>query len=401
MTTLDRTGPRRGSPGTAPLHGVAVVGVHSTPQAKKLPGETSASVTLSAVRGALADAGLSVGDVDGFNVTQGLGMPTIGLDWRISPHQFLDGAPAFLGEARPGIAALLEGAAAIAAGLCHTVVVATGQAGEYVDHTATAPWTRPGNEFVESFGLFSAAEWALLARRHMSLFGTKPEHLAEVAATIRNNGARNPEAVHYGRGPFTPEDVLESRMIADPYHLLDCALTSEGGCAIVMTTVERAGDLDCQPVYLWGGAREVRGPVYARPPVWDDLGWLGAEAAAKTFAMAGLKPTDIDVCEFYDPFSFEVIHQFEAFGFCPRGEGGEFVMNGRIALDGEFPVSTDGGALSHSHAGNAQLLQKVVAGVRQLRGQAGDRQVRNAQTAFVSNDGFTVRGCMILGSQPA
>jgi acetyl-CoA acetyltransferase len=384
-----------------PLHDIAIVGAHNTRQAKSLAGETSHSITLEAVRGALADAGLKVSDIDGVNVTQGLGLPIIAMDWRISPHQFLDGAPAFLGEARPGIAAVLEAAAAIAAGYCETVVVATGQAGEYVDRTATAPWTRPDNEFVEAFGLYSAAEWALLARRHMALFGTKPEALAEVAATIRNNGAINPEAVHYGRGPYTAQDVLDSRMIADPFHVLDCSLTSEGGCAIVLTTAERARDLPGDPVYLWGGAREVRGPIYARPPVWDDLGWIGSEAAARTFGMAGIGPTDIDVCEFYDPFSFEIIHQFEAFGFCERGEGGDFVMDGRIALDGEFPVATDGGALSHGHAGNAQLLQKIVAAVRQLRGTAAERQVAGATTAFVSNDGFTARGCMILGQDQA
>ncbi len=115
----------------------------------------------------------------------------------------------------------------------------------------------PGHEFVIPWGLFTAAEFALIARRHMHMYGTTPEQLARVAAAIRNNGHANPEAVYYGRGPFTPGDILASRMVADPFHILDCSTTTEGGCALVLTTEERARDLRKPPVAVLGGGHRV------------------------------------------------------------------------------------------------------------------------------------------------
>src|SRR3954452_7147265 len=141
----------------------------------------------------------------------------------------------------------------IASGECSVVVIAAGGAAMYTERSATAPWTRPSNELVMGYGLFTAAEFALMARRHMIQFGTTPEQLATVAATIRNNGHVNPEAVYHGRGPFTADDILSSRMVADPFHLLDCAMTSEGGCGLVMTRADRVPDLAKPPVYVLGG----------------------------------------------------------------------------------------------------------------------------------------------------
>src|SRR5690606_23485440 len=251
-------------------------------------------------------------------------------------------------------------------------------------------------EWVASFGLITAAEFALIARRHMAMYGTTPEQMAVVAATIRNNGHVNPEAVYYGRGPFTAEDVLASRMIADPFRLLDCATTSEGGCALLMTTPERAADLPYPGVRILGGNTDRMGPLYQYPPAWDltaarvdapPNGYVGRRAAQHAFKTAGLRPQDVDVCEFYDPFSFEIIRQFEAFGFCAEGEGGEFVMNGRIALGGEYPITTDGGTMSYSHARTPQLLQRVARGVHQLQGRCATNQVEGAEVAMCSNGG--------------
>jgi acetyl-CoA acetyltransferase len=378
-----------------PLHEVAIVGAYNTRQARRLEGETDLRLTLDAVRGALAAAGLEADDVDGVNVQS----PIWGLNAQQTVHQ-LGGRPSWTGSQMMGIAAVLEAAAAIATGQCETAVIASGQAGVYEDRRATAPWTRPSNEFVECWGLYTAAEFALIARRHMHLYGTKPEHLAEVAAAIRSNGARNPEAVYYGR-EVTPNDVLSSRMIADPFHLLDCSTTSEGGAAVVLTTAARARDLDVRPVYFLGGALERQGQAYVTAPVWDRYGWSGREAARKAFAQAGITPRDVDVCEFYDPFSFEVIRQFEAYGFCEEGEGEPFIMDGRIRLGGDYPVATNGGLLSYSHAGVAQLLQKVISATHQLQGRMGDLQVPNAKVAMATNGGagalFT--DVLLLGSE--
>jgi acetyl-CoA acetyltransferase len=382
-----------------PLHEVVVAGAFNSRQAKVLEGETSLSITLEAVLGALADAGIKASEVDGVSITSGMSNQLIAQYW----VHLLGGNACWTANAGlTGVPAVLEAAAAIAAGYCNTVVIANGQAGTYTERAATAPWTRPSNEFVECYGLYTAVEFALIARRHMHLYGTTPEHLAEVAATIRNHGHRNAEAVYCGKGPFTRNDILASRMVADPYHLLDCSMTSEGAAAVVLTRADRARDLARPPVHVLGGGLDRRGLAYTMAPVWDEAGYVGRPAAQRAFAMAGCTPQDVDVCEFYDPFSFEIIRQFEAFGFCPEGEGGPFIMGGRIGLEGEYPTCTDGGTMSFSHPGTAQLLQKVVSAVRQVRGDHPN-QVPGASIAMATNGGagalFT--DVLLVGREPA
>lgn len=368
-----------------PLHNAAIVGAYNTRQARRLEGHTSETITLDAVRGVMKDASLTPRDIDGISATAASGGSLAGANLA-----YLMGVKsAWIGSASgSGIAAVLEAASAIASGECHTVLIANGSAGVYTERESTAPWTRPSNEFVACWGLFTAAEFALMARRHMHKYGTRPEHLATVAATIRNHGHINPDAVYYNRGPFTPKDILESRMVADPYHLLDCAMTSEGGSALIVTAAERARHVKQRPVWVLGGARESFGPSYQVPPAWDLAGWVGREAAKKSFAMAGIGPKDVDVCEFYDPFSFEIIRQFEAYGFCGEGEGGDFIMNGTIDFGGRYPICTDGGIMSFSHGGaTVQFIQRIVESVVQMRGTGGNRQVKDARVAMCSNGG--------------
>ena len=366
----------------SPYRGVAIVGAYNTRQARKLDGTTEADLVLDAVRGTLAAAGLRPGDVDGLNLST----------WvtRLNPRMaalWFGGQPVWTGTSTPGIEAVLEAAAAIATGQCHTALVATAQCGEYTDRAATVSWTRPSNEFVECWGLYTAAEFALMAQRHMHLYGTKREALSEVAAAIRSNGARNPEAVMFGR-EVSPDDVVASRLVADPFHLLDCCINSEGGAGLVLTTAERARDLDVTPIQVLGGALDRQGMAYVTAPVWDRHGWVGRRAASLCFEQCGLGPTDVDVAELYDPFSFEVIRQLEAFGFCKEGEGGDFVMDGRIRSDGALPVATNGGLLSFSHAGVVQMLQKPVNAVLQLQGRLpAELTVPDAKVALASNGG--------------
>ncbi|MHB1931145.1 MAG: thiolase family protein [Acidimicrobiales bacterium] len=369
-----------------PFSGVAIAGVHNTTQGRQLAGHDSRSIALQAALGALADAGIAPAEVDGvvgeFAADQVL---ALGLGSAVRRPSSL------------GIPAVLDAAALVVTGQCEVVLLAAGGAGLYTDRSQTAPWTRPTNELVVGYGLFTAAEFALMARRHMIRYGTTPLQLATVAATIRNNGSANPEAVYAGRGPFTPEDILGSRMVADPFHLLECSMTSEGGCALVLTTADRAADGPTAPVHLLGGGSDAFGPAYTLAPSWDlgadrgdgtPAGYVGRGAARKAFAMAGLGPDDVDVCELYDPFSFEIIRQFEAFGFCGEGEGGAFVEDGRIGPGGRFPVTTDGGTMSFSHAGiSAQQLQRVIRGVEQLRGGCPSMQAPGAEVALCSNGG--------------
>jgi acetyl-CoA acetyltransferase len=377
----------------------AIVGVHNTRQGRRLDGETSRGLALKAIQGALDDAGLRLDDVDG--ISAGALSTALIYDLRLGP------AWQGLGF---GVGMITEAATAIEHGMADVVVLVAAQAGEYRDHEATAPWTRPENEFVAPWGMFTTAEFALIARRHMHLYGTTREQLSIVAATIRNNGARNPEAVYYQRGPFTPDDITASRPIADPFHLLDCATTSEGGCALVIANINGI-DVAAQPIYVLGSGADFHGPSYQHPPAWDLSGRrdqhvngvVGRRAAEGAFNHAGLRRDDVDVLELYDPFSFEIIRQLEAFGFCGDGEGGPFVADGHIAIDGSHPITTDGGTMSFSHAGsNPQMMQRAIRAVEQLRGQAGALQVPDAHIALCSNGGagalFTT--VLILGDEP-
>jgi acetyl-CoA acetyltransferase len=373
--------------------------VFNTEQARRLEGHDSASIALDGALGALADAGIGIEEVDGiagqFAADMVLGARMGPCSRKLSGH---------------GIPTVLDAASMIAFGECEVVVIAAGGAAMYTERAATAPWTRPSNELVVGYGLFTAAEFALMARRHMLTYGTTPEQMAAAAATIRNNGHINPEAVYCGRGPFQVDDILASRMVADPFHLLECAMTSEGGCGLVLTTAARAKDAATQPVWILGGAGDTYGPAYVVPPVWDlrgrdddiPAGYVGRRSARKCFDLAGLGPDDVDVAELYDPFSFEIIRQLEAFGFCADGEGGPFVEEGNIALGGRLPVTTDGGTMSYSHAGiNVQMLQRVIRGVQQLRGTCVSGQVAGAEVALCSNggSGALFNDVMVLGSE--
>src|SRR6201993_1715849 len=301
-----------------PKRTAAIVGVHNTRQGRRLDGETSRGLALKAIQGALDDAGLTLDDVDGISASP-LSTALI-YDLRIGP--------AWQGLAF-GVGMITEAATAIEHGMADVVVLVAAQAGEYRDHQATAPWTRPENEFVAPWGMFTTAEFALIARRHMHVYGTTREQLSIVAATIRNNGSRNPEAVYYQRGPFTPDDITASRPIADPFHLLDCATTSEGGCALVVADVNKI-DVASRPIYVLGSGAGFCAPSYQLPPAWDFAGRRGdrvngvsgGRAADRAFARAGLRREDVDVLELYDPFSFEIIRQLEAFGFFGEGAGG-------------------------------------------------------------------------------
>jgi len=386
-----------------PFRDVAIVAAHNTRQARRLEGHTPFSITLEAALGVLAESRVPVTEVDAiFSKHAAELIYALGI------------GPVWNSNNPGGIAGLLQAASLVATGLASTVLLADGGAGTYTERASTAPWTRPSNEFVAPFGLYTAAEFALIARTHMDRYGTTSEQLAEVAATIRNNGHVNPDAIYHGRGPYTVADILASRPIADPFHLLDCAMTSEGGCALIVTTHERAADLPGTPVYILGGGLDAIGPAYRHAPSWDLVGrgagdnadvpngYVGRRAARRAFATAGLGPADVDVAELYDPFSFEIIRQFEAFGFCGDGEGGDFVTGGRIGPDGEIPITTDGGLMSYSHGGGiVQLSQRVARGVHQLQKSCRTGQVADAKVALCSNGGagalFT--DVVLLGSE--
>jgi acetyl-CoA acetyltransferase len=363
---------------------VAVAGVYATRQARVIEEHTPLSITLEAVAGALADAGLSRAEVDGAAVEWAGpgGFPNDAASWA----RMMGGPLSYTADGpleSAGARAVAKASAAISAGLCDVVVIGGGNAGS----TASMSTVAPDWEFGAPFGAYAASEFAMVAARHMHEFGTTSDQLAHVATVIRNNGSRNPAAVMFGKGPYTVESILQSRPIASPLHLLDVCLNAQGGAAIVLTTLDRARDLRHPVIEVIGAGMEYAMGQWTGNSQYRQCGRLGATAVSRALDGAELTIADIDVFSIYDPTSFEVIRQLEIFGLCAEGEGGSFVEGNRLCIDGPVPVNPDGGLLSYSWTGVQQMTQRLIEGVHQLRAVAGDRQVAGARTALITNAG--------------
>jgi acetyl-CoA acetyltransferase len=216
----------------------------------------------------------------------------------------------------------------------------------------------------------------------MHQYGTTSEQLAEVAVAARAWASLNPRALN--RDPLTVDDVLASDWVAYPFHLLDCCLVTDAGGAIVLTRTERARTLGVPVVEVLGTAvAQTHHMISAMP---DLTVTPAAQSSAAAYAQAGIGPDDVDVAELYDSFTYTALVQLEDCGFCAKGEGGAFVEGGRIAPGGEFPLNTSGGGLSYTHPGMFGMFLLIEA-VRQLRGECGERQVRDAEVALVNGMG--------------
>ena len=243
------------------------------------------------------------------------------------------------------------------------------------------------------FGFTAPPQWySVMARRHMHEFGTRSEHLGAIALAMRGHAQLNPNAVMHGK-PMTLDDYMASPMLADPYRFFDCCLETDGGAAVVVTSAERARDLDTRPVRILAAAC---GQPYPADEITNrkDIFRTGLTIAApEAFGKAGVTPADVDFAMIYDCFTFEVLQQLEEVGFCKRGEGGPFVEGGRIELGGELPVNTHGGLLSEAHVLG---MSHIVEAVRQLRGDLGERQVNGAQLGVVTGWGDFGDGSIAL-----
>src|SRR2546430_2873859 len=317
-------------------------------------------------------------------------------DFGIRPH--------YVDETKWGGASfevLVEHAAtAVEAGVCDTVLVTYGS----VQLSAMGRKLGTGGgtgapvgpaAFDQLWGNTLVGSYALAAQRHMYEFGTTPEQLAEVAVTMRTHATKNPMAQY--RDPITVTDVLESRMIADPLHMLDCCVISDGGGACVVTTEERARDLQRPAVYLLGAAHALTHHMnVSQMP--DLTVTAAAQSGPLAFRRAGVTPADVDTLQAYDSFTITVVLTLEDLGFCAKGEGGSFVEDGRLQIGGGLPTNTDGGGLSACHPGMRGMFLLVEA-VRQLRGEAEGRQVPGAELACVNGTGgwVSTTGTAILG----
>lgn len=385
----------------AALHSVAIAGVATTPMAKRHD-STSLELCLAAASDALADAGMTVGDIDGIAARwPGPGGTVFhpgSADWADQ----LGISVRWIGDTYPqGVPAVLDAAGAIVTGQANAVLVVGGQ-GRVLGEGQVASYTRPENEFTQVWGSITQAQFALVAQEYLHKYRPEREQIAGVAAAIRNAGAANPGAVMYGRGPYDATTVLESPIIASPLHLLEVCLASEGAAAMVITRADRAADAPHPVVRLLGGAAEWHGQQYVDPPLLDEVGGLLADAAARAFEMADLAPADVDVFELYDVTAAEVVRQVEVLGLCGRGEGAAFLTDVGVGPRDGCPINTDGGLLSFAHIGWGAPTLKVVEAVRQLRGTAPSGQVDGARVAAVTGAGAGAQYCnlLLLGRDP-
>lgn len=377
-----------------------IVGIGQTPyaRAKEMDG-TNMTLQLKACEAAIADAGLRNKQIDAI-----LPFASLNIAEDFAVHLGIEDlryqATLHVGGAAPG-ASVATAAMAVAAGMADYVLIPGGwygYAGRRVREVVVAdPTVMSGGvtarDFYFPYGLTAPVQWfSFVARLHMDEFGTKPEHLGAVAIACRKHAQLNPCALMRGK-PMTMADYLASPMISDPFRLLDCSLEADGACALVVTTAERARDLKQRPVFIVGFGQGQPFPaddIVTREQPFN----LGMTAAApRAFRMAGIAPQDVDFAEIYDPFTFQVIQQIEEMGFCRRGEGGPFVEGGRIELGGELPVNTHGGLLSEAHVLG---MNHFVEAVHQLRGSAGERQVRDAAIGLVTGFGDFGDGSIVL-----
>jgi acetyl-CoA acetyltransferase len=381
---------------------VAIVGAADTPVGK-LPHVSATALCAEAVRLALQDGGISKSQVDGLVTCNSMAEPYMYHAEAIA--EYLQIFPRYCVSANAGggttFAGIRQAAAAIATGACNTVVVALAdclRTGLSREQAMKMQSSSGHPQFETPYGATVPAYYALIARAHMDRYGTTPEQFAAVAVSGRRHASRNPAAQM--RDPITVDDVLASRMIADPLHLLDCSLVSDGGAAIVLTAADRAGEFEKEPVYILGAGE---GHSHEHISQARDLTTSAAlESGREAYAMAGLGPGDIDLAQLYDCFTPVVLIELEDLGFCAKGEAGAFVESGATGLEGSLPMNTHGGLLSHCHPGNPGAMFLLTEAVLQLRGQAADRQVADASVALVHGQGgiMSSHATLILGREP-
>lgn len=351
------------------------------------------------VREALDDAGLTLADVDGVCHVQSsmLFAEYLGIHPRFTESTSTGGSSFEVH--------VEHAAAAIAAGLCDVVVgvyAATPRGDRQRPRSNNGGGRSRGPEVLEwetPFGMrMPMGPYALAANRHMATYGTTSEQLAQIAVSTRQWASMNPRARY--QEPITVDDVLTSRMESAPLHLLDCCLQTDGAGAFVMTSAERARDLAKPPVYVLGAATCHDHSMITQMP--DLTVTPGAVSGPNAFAMAGVKPSDVDVLMGYDSFTITALLHLEDLGFCAKGEGGPFVEDGKTGPGGSLPMNTNGGGLSYTHPGMYGMFL-IVEAVRQLRGECGPRQVADAEVAVAHGSGI-VLSCMstlVFGTEAA
>jgi len=376
---------------------IAIVGAAES-DLGKVPHLSALELQGQATHRALKDAGLQLADIDGvFAHTED----------RFSGlllAEYLGIQPRYVDSTNVGgmsnVSHIRHALAAIESGMCSVALITYGSTqrsdgGRQLGIVAEDART-PRGQFITPFGQLSPiGYYAMVAQLHMHRYGTKPEALAEVAVAARQWAMLNPKA--YRREPLTIDEVLSSPYIAEPLRVRDCCLVTDAGGALILTTADKAKDLRRPPVYVLG-IDETFAHHYTPFSTEDWLDTQVAETSRSALEMAGVTLADIDVVQIYDHFTIGVIQALEEIGFCPRGQGGDFVKGGRLSPSGDLPINTSGGGLSYNHPGMYGMLLMIEA-VHQLRQECGERQLPNPKHALVHAPGlvFSANSTMILG----
>jgi acetyl-CoA C-acetyltransferase len=375
-----------------------IAGMYEHPE-RVIPDRSVAQITAEVAVGALKDAGLTIKDVDGYFYTGALNMGSLAMaDYLGLKLRYLD--TTYTGGSSP-LFHVGHAAAAIAAGHCQVALV-TLAARTRSDPPPRKAFGNPESAFEQVFGTSTLAMYALAAQRHMYEFGTTSAQLAEVKVAASYHAQFNPHALL--RKPVTVEDVLNSPMLCDPLHRLDCCVVTDSGGAVVLVSPEVARDLDRRCVKILGQAEAPKHTDNGH----IDLTYTGARwTGPRAFAEAGVTPADIDYASIYDSFTITVVETLEDLGFCEKGQGGQFVMDGTLmAPRGKLPINTDGGGLCNNHPSMGGMM-KILEAVRQMRGEATPEvQIPNCELALVHGTGGSLgtrmgSSTLILGQEDA
>jgi acetyl-CoA acetyltransferase len=378
---------------------VAIVGVAES-ELGRVPHKSKFQLSAEASRLALDEAGLRSKDVDGLFttiITEG------GQFSSLLMAEYMGMTPRYTDSTSIGgssfVAYVEHAAMAIATGRCEVALICHGSTnfsdrGGRSGPVSAAEEVFGPTQFEEPYGISTIGSYALAAQRHMYEYGTTSEQLAEIAVATRQWARLNPKALM--RDPLSIDDVLNSRLIASPLHLLDCCLVTDAGGAVVLTSAARARDCRQRPVLVLGsGEAHTHRMISQMPDLTETPATI---SGALAFERAGVMHSDIDVAEIYDSFTITVLLSLESLGFCTKGEGGAFVAGQRTAPGGDFPMNTQGGALSYTHPGMFGIFT-IIEAVRQLRGECGPRQVPEAKIALCNGTGgvLSSTGTIILG----
>jgi len=384
----------------------AIIGIGELKPERTRPGRDAMSLLAEACYQAIQDAGLKKADIDGMIFDPEL---AVGSGGGYNPRmaEYMGIYPTWAtgcdAQGAAGVAMALQAAAYVNAGLANYVLCGMGAA---VD--PDAPRARGGgrtetstSEFQAPFGPTVGANgwYAMIAKRYEALYGATVEKRAKVSVDLRYNANHNPMAIFHDT-PLTIEDVVNSRVISDPLHLLECVMPCAGGCSFIVTRADLAQNLAHKPAYILGGGLGIlRGNLTHVGEITESPVGRGAR---KAFAMSGYTPADVQVMEIYDSYTITVMCELEESGFCEKGTAGDWIQEHDLTFKGDRPLNTHGGQLSYGQASTAGGCAQVTEAVRQIRRDGGEHQVPGAtDLIYVTGSGgaFSQQSAMLLGSE--